>query len=765
MMTIRGEGFSKGSIVRVMASTDGGVFKDLKPKKVKSNEIIVKLDSPVLEVLAKTNSISKPLPVLVFKNVLNVAVINPDEQKSNYEQIEIQRSTVQIHAETTPSPLKIKPGTREEISISINRGSWQGDIPLQIMGFMDHEIQQGGTQTTKQAPDIIGCAVVPAGELSIKLPIEVTSDAKPGKYKVHIFGENPIKRTDLSLSSPYVPTSAYEVVEIEVMGHDYECYTCKPFAPEIVEFQRTSENYIRILFKDNSSNEEGFRIRRAVPDGAWREIGAVDSSPSKSFGEFIDTNVVLDQGYNYVVEAWNVVGASQSLAHFANPPYHAPSGLTAMRGKNDFILTWMDNSENDPGMAILRRETSNPAAAWEVIRESCVPSYSDHQPCSFGTAGTGRIVQTDPSPNRNISTLYKIRAGDPNPETGLGAAYSEEFRVFPEDLALAIPSDLTIVNDGEDGHHIRWMDNASNEFRYLIFRYIKPADRFNNRVANLDAHIGTGWMEKRFPNDILPNDTVVHYDVVAWNPHQDGSDDYSLVSGSIHTAQLAVPEKPGTPVFSKVEPRSLTVKWKDNSNNEAGFKMERKRSGSDQWVDMGNLDAHSGTGDMEWKNIGLFPSTQYCYRVTAFNDGGSSRSREGCKTTLAAPGPELAIVSIRIDPTTLQAGTNAPFRLSYIVYNMGEVETGSFVNQLRIPDSKGKLKTENISMDTIPPNGYYFGQKNFPGGVPDGCYDFVITLDINNDVAEQSEQLGYIWDLTQTLYNPLNKAFIRNCWP
>jgi hypothetical protein len=78
---------------------------------------------------------------------------------------------------------------------------------------------------------------------------------------------------------------------------------------------------------------------------------------------------------------------------------------------------------------------------------------------------------------------------------------------------------------------------------------------------------------------------------------------------------------------------AIDLSWSDNSSNETGFAVER-RQGSGSFAEVArvgaNVTAHSSSG--------LSASTQYCYRVRAFNaDGSSGYSATACATTAAPP--------------------------------------------------------------------------------------------------------------------------------
>ena len=78
----------------------------------------------------------------------------------------------------------------------------------------------------------------------------------------------------------------------------------------------------------------------------------------------------------------------------------------------------------------------------------------------------------------------------------------------------------------------------------------------------------------------------------------------------------------------------IHLSWRDNSANETGFKVERRREGSWEWGRIGTTPADTTTFTSE----GLFSEATYLYRVQAFNDSESSAySNEAAATTRSAP--------------------------------------------------------------------------------------------------------------------------------
>jgi hypothetical protein len=103
------------------------------------------------------------------------------------------------------------------------------------------------------------------------------------------------------------------------------------------------------------------------------------------------------------------------------------------------------------------------------------------------------------------------------------------------------------------------------------------------------------------------------------------------------TASIIVPPKAPSGLYAKaVSPSQIDLSWKDNSNNETGFKIER-RAGN---CESGNINpwaqiAAKGPNVVFFANTGLAAVTTYSYRIKAYNLAGES-SYTGCASATSA---------------------------------------------------------------------------------------------------------------------------------
>lgn len=75
------------------------------------------------------------------------------------------------------------------------------------------------------------------------------------------------------------------------------------------------------------------------------------------------------------------------------------------------------------------------------------------------------------------------------------------------------------------------------------------------------------------------------------------------------------PQRPSNLAIMVVTPTSITLNWQDNSNDEAGFQIERAPSAGGPWDSAGTV----GVNVTSFTDNGLAPSTAYYYRVLASN--------------------------------------------------------------------------------------------------------------------------------------------------
>ncbi|MHC4090987.1 MAG: metallophosphoesterase [Planctomycetota bacterium] len=107
-----------------------------------------------------------------------------------------------------------------------------------------------------------------------------------------------------------------------------------------------------------------------------------------------------------------------------------------------------------------------------------------------------------------------------------------------------------------------------------------------------------------------------------------------VLSYVVQPGPIVPPDSPTNLTVTPTSASQVDLSWVDNSDNESGFQIDRSTSGlSGPFTLLATVGADTTTHS----DIGLDPSTQYCFRVRAVNFmGPSSNTIAKCATTLEA---------------------------------------------------------------------------------------------------------------------------------
>lgn len=117
-------------------------------------------------------------------------------------------------------------------------------------------------------------------------------------------------------------------------------------------------------------------------------------------------------------------------------------------------------------------------------------------------------------------------------------------------------------------------------------------------------------------------------------------------SGEIRYVDNVVIQTAGLPLYRPAAPRLLSaggsyavnLLWRDDDNNEAGFKVERSHGSSGTWTEVASVP----TNITSYVDSAVSPCTNYSYRVRSWNAAGYS-DYSNVRTVTTAPIPSMTL--------------------------------------------------------------------------------------------------------------------------
>jgi hypothetical protein len=371
-LTLRGERFAPGALVRLVHISEDLLEMDLRPARVTSGEIAVAVGADWFQALRRT---PPPTTLKPAANVLPdhflVKVINPGGQVSGPAGVRIRREALRIGS-LSPQSLRLVSDRSTEITVTIERRTWQGDVALQVRAFEKPDIRRDlrGPQhgVAKQVPGIRGTATIKAGQSSARVAVQVPADVKPGAYTIDVTA------TPIGAGGNCDPPACGYAHSSSPGNIESWCHpNCPPALPDSFHFTGTTTTTISMSWHDQSDIEQGFQVERRPPAGTWAVVASLgpDTQPNGyplHWNTYTDTGLIPGTTYCYRVKAWNANGGAYSADGCATTgvPPCAPTDLNiqaasaSSSGTAEVSLRWKDSPSNDPycAWAYVERATS-----------------------------------------------------------------------------------------------------------------------------------------------------------------------------------------------------------------------------------------------------------------------------------------------------------------------------------------------------------------------------------------------------------------------
>ena len=319
--------------------------------------------------------------------------------------------------------------------------------------------------------------------------------------------------------------------------------------------------------------------------------------------------------YYFRLRGQNTAGfsgyANAQATTLTNPP-NGPSNLSANAvSPTQINLTWTDNSGNESGFYI---ERATGAGSFTQIAQV------NANATSYSSNGLGE----------NTTYRFRVRAFNSAGASG----YSNEASATTPFTLPAAPANLSASATGQTTINLTWSDNAGNETNYDV------EQSTNGTTFTRIAQLGAGATS--FGVTGLTANTTYSFRVRATNPA--GASGYSNVAQARTLPNP--PAAPNTLAASDIAQTTVRLTWRDNSDNETRFEIERSGDGNN-FNNIGNAAVNT----TQFAVTGLTLETKYFFRVRAVNDGGGS-AYSNVVEVLTLPIAPRAPTNLRASDTT-----------------------------------------------------------------------------------------------------------------
>lgn len=356
---------------------------------------------------------------------------------------------------------------------------------------------------------------------------------------------------------------------------------------------------ISLSWTDNSHNESEFRILRSSsgPSGAFAVIARVGANASS----YSDTTIAPTTQYCYQVQGYQnarLLGTTNtscvvSRSLLPTAPYNV---VTVLTSGGEINISWQDSTILSIGYRIERGpSTTGPFTALKTI--------------PLGTAYADYDVPVEQPLCYRVVTINRVGEGPPSGATCTG------FPAPPTNITAHSPDDHTVL--------LTWTDASIYEDGYAVYRVVPGAGW--TLVASLQAN-ATSFRDTGLQVGVLYSYSVrVRKDAVQiWGP-------------TVQTITADAP--PATPAINAFPLGSTITETNWTPVPLAvGYVMERSSDNGVTWQATSQSASYSYQAPPPLMQEGLTPEQPICFRVTAYNDRGSSTpSNTSCTIPLAPP--------------------------------------------------------------------------------------------------------------------------------
>ena len=365
-----------------------------------------------------------------------------------------------------------------------------------------------------------------------------------------------------------------------------------PAAPAGLTATAASPSQIDLAWSHSAGVEDGYTIERSTVSNFTGPVEFVVGAGAVSFS---DTGLAAGTTYYYRIRPYQGATAptyfgysgTASATTVAAPPPSAPTALTATPFDGQQVgLAWADNSADEEGFTVQRSASADCSS--DVAE---FPTFADAT--SFNdadlTAGTTDHYRVRSFRGADVSAFSNTAIARP----------------------FTPPADAVTVTANASGTGVALLWSANPEATsYNIYR----AQGDGTPSLYLSGLTGT-----TFSDDGLPSDTRFAYAVAPVGPGGEGP--LSPAASTATAPPYAADNRGATGVTAvALSDTKVAIVWEDNAKSERGFRVRRRKSGTLDFVDVGQV----GPDLTRFDDTSVTPGTSHEYTVTAFNDAGNA---------------------------------------------------------------------------------------------------------------------------------------------
>jgi len=236
------------------------------------------------------------------------------------------------------------------------------------------------------------------------------------------------------------------------------------------------------------------------------------------------------------------------------------------------------------------------------------------------------------------------------------AAFTIVHLIKPILIKPAAPADLTVTAITSDTVSLAWQDQSANESGFFIHRKLESEAGYTS-IGN----VGTGITS--YHDTGLSPGTKYHYVVTAYNSVGSSAFSNDVMAATLGIIPLPKPLAPTLLTAVAVSDEGIEISWQNNSINEDGFYIYRKKEGE---IAFSNIYDSGSPGWSGYGDTGLEPGTKYYYYVSAYNGMGSADSNILGAVTTGTP-------AVTNPPSSSQTTTVLRFYIDKTEYYINDI--------------------------------------------------------------------------------------------